>query len=188
MEDIELIETCNEEVRPPKTDFRDQRMNKALCPLCQSELRLIRAEEHSFGEFGLWQCPECGATVDCCNMVDQPFEFHLFSRIVGEDWAGTLRSILKTHGYFPKMPFETSRTSVKSEKENAKLDKLEAQVRCAACDKKFNPAPKAKSILTLEYCAPCRKIPEVREAAAKREAANKAAAKRTRKKTTRRKR
>lgn len=178
VDDLEIeVESIEETVRPAKIDFRDDRMNNIVCPLCSSAMRLVRAEDHSFGEFGMWQCDDCGTIIDICNMVDKPALFDLLIKELGDGFYPTLRTSLKQHGHFEKMQFEVSKSAVKNEKENARLDKLEAQVKCYHCEERFNPAPSAKSMLTLEYCPKCRREESVRSEVVRREAEAKELAK-----------
>jgi hypothetical protein len=153
--------------------YTDDRMVRPRCPLgCDQAMRPVKAERHPWGEFGFYQCDSCGCAIDICNMVDAPSEFTLHSTETFE----SLRQTLKRHGEFERMPRGLSRLEQEAAKEEAKLEADESRVRCQAdgCGALFNRAPSAKSRLTLDFCAPCRKKPEVREKIAQEEAEEKA--------------
>jgi hypothetical protein len=156
----EYMEAHNVEVTPPKTEFRDKRMNTIECPLCEINgaenlMKLIRLEEHSFGEFGLYQCEFCGTVLDLCNMVNKPAEFDLVSKMVHGKYFQSVRTILKSAGEFSHMPKECSIHAIAAEKEKKAAEKDERMDYCKDCHKKFTP--QKSCIAVRDYCATCRK-------------------------------
>jgi hypothetical protein len=151
----EYLKVHNVDAVPPKIAFRDKRMNLVECPLCGKEMKLIKLEEHTFGEFGLYQCMTCGAYIDICNMVNLPQEFELISKLFHGKYFQSLRGILKGHSEFISMPEECSIHHIAAQKDRVAADKEDRMDYCISCKTKFTP--QKSCIAVRDYCKSCRK-------------------------------
>ena len=152
----EYLKSHNVDVPPPKTEFRDKRMEEVSCPLCKEAMvKTVRYEEHSFGEMGMYQCSECGTMFDICNMVNSPAEFSLVSKLSHGSYFQSIRTIMKEHEDFNSMPKECSIHHVEAEKQKIAALKDARMDYCKECKSKFTP--QKSCIAVIEYCQSCRK-------------------------------
>lgn len=149
------LETHNVEVPLPKTSFRDERMNSINCPLCKNELKLLKLEEHSFGEFGFYQCETCGSILDICNMVNKPAEFSIVSKLVHGQYFQSIKTILREHSKFSLMPATLDINYIEKEKEKKSVEKKSREEYCISCGEKFLPQKSCEAVRS--YCLKCRK-------------------------------
>jgi ribosomal protein L37AE/L43A len=94
---IGALGMSDEEVKviPRKNTFRDVRMDNVVCPLCSDGVRIVKMEEHAFGELGFWQCDSCGCIIDICNMVNRPTEYTEIINDFKSCTHASIRSFLK---------------------------------------------------------------------------------------------
>lgn len=126
-------------------EFTDKRMEVPSCCLCQADMRVITKEITSFGESAYYQCDECGAVVQICNMVDFPKRYEATPQERANGvmyWS--LRTFLKEKSDFPSMPG--------APKPKEERDK----VKCQSCPGSFVPRANAKSDLQTRFCPECR--------------------------------
>lgn len=135
----------------------DERFGSATCPLCQSSVRLVIMEDHTFGELGMFQCDECGSIIDVCNQSRQKLKVIGSEKLAGNLWVPTVRSL---HGMIYEVqkrakPAEGDEVDMKQkEADNVAYD--EAKVKCAECNERFKAHDRAKSEATRLYCSKCR--------------------------------
>jgi hypothetical protein len=118
-------------------------------------MKLIKLEEHNYGEFGFYQCEECGAIMDLCNMVNKPAEFSLISKLVHGAYFQSVRTLLAEYGKFSYMPKEKSIHHVSAEKAAAAQAREDKKDYCVECKSKFTP--QKSCVAVREYCTTCRK-------------------------------